>query len=152
MEASSGCLLPQNSDSDGVRDLMVAGKQKSCCSSGTVSQHAQVSSCALLDPHHSNPQPSRIPDAVRFMGQYPDDMVRAERSLRGLRCVMEAIKDLQGDLLNARMPGVLLEVEKCHKLWSDLFLSQMMPADFLELCQIAATQQNRCSLFVEPFQ
>ena len=54
-------------------------------------------------------------------------------------------------MLNAAMPGVLLEVEKCHELWPDLFLSQLLPPDFLEVCQIAATQQNRYSLFRDPF-
>ena len=85
------------------------------------------------------------------MGQHAKDMMRAERVLQGLRYVMEATKDLHVDVLNAEMPGVLLEVEKCHKLWSDLLLTQKMAPDFVEVCQIAAIQQNRCSLFQDPF-
>ena len=77
--------------------------------------------------------------------------MRAERSLGGLRYVSQALTDLQVDVHNAKMPGVLLEVGKTQKLWSDLFLSQMMPADFMDVCQIAATQQHRCSLFQDPF-
>ena len=79
-------------------------------------------------------------------------MVRAGRSLRGLRYAMEAVKDLEADMVNAEMPGVLLKVEKSYKLWTDLFLSQMMPADMMEVCQIAATQQHRWSLFQGPFR
>ena len=86
-------------------------------------------------------------EAVGFMGQYPEDIVRAERSLLGLRYVMEAVKDLEADIAIRQMPGVLLEVEANHKLSSNLFLSQMMPADMMEVCQIAATQQNRPGLF-----
>ena len=85
------------------------------------------------------------------MGQYPEDMVRAERSLLGLRYVMDAVKDLEADMSNAKMPGVLMKVESNHKLWSRVFLSQMMAPDMMEVCQIAATWQKRCGLFEAPF-
>ena len=147
MSHCSGSPLPHTCALEGVRHPMLVSKQGSF-SSGTVSQH---SSCTLLDHPRGDPQPSHIPDAVRFMGQHPEDMVRAERSLEGLHYVMEAMKDLHVDHLNSEMPGVLLEVEKCHMLRSDLFLSHKVPVDFLEVCQIAATQQNRCSLFQDPF-
>ena len=85
------------------------------------------------------------------MGQHPEETARAEGSLGRLSYVMEASKDLYVEVLNAQMPGVLLEVEKCHKLSSDLFLSQRLPTDFMEVCQIAVSQQNRCSLLKNPF-
>jgi hypothetical protein len=85
------------------------------------------------------------------MGQCSEDMVRAERALRELRGVLEVEKTLQVDLLNAEMPGVLLAAEKTHRMWGEHFLSQLMPPDFMELCQIAATQENRCKLFEDPF-
>ena len=118
---------------------------------GPTSQYPHFSSCTLLHHPYGAPPPLHIPAAVRFMGQYPKDIVRAEKLLLGLRNVMKAIQDLHVDVLNAEMPGVLLEVEKCHKLWSDLLLTQKMAPDFVEVCQIAAIQQNRCSLFQDPF-
>ena len=146
MQPASGWPLPHTRDPDAVWDPMMSGKLNP-----PFSQYSPFSSCALLNHHHSDPQPFHVPDAVRFMGQHPEDIARAERMLGGLRYVMEAVKDLHVDHLNAEMPGVLLEVEKCHMLRSDLFLSHKVPVDFLEVCQIAATQQNRCSLFQDPF-
>ena len=101
-------------------------------------------------PHTYLGDPTCLPQHM-FIGQHPKEVLRAERSLWKLRYVMEASNNLLIDVLNAAMPGVLLEVEKCQKLWSDLFLSQLSPPDFLELCHIAAMQQNRCSLFQDPF-
>lgn len=95
--------------------------------------------------------PSDQPE-VRFMGQHAEDMVRAEMALRELHTVQDAARDLQADVLNADMPGVLLQVDKQTRIWADHFMSQMMPPDFLELCQMAASQQNRFSLFEHPFK
>ena len=92
-----------------------------------------------------------IPAAARFLGQCPEDMVRAERALLGLRYVMEAVKDLEADMSNAEMPGVLLEVVKHHRLWTKTFHKKMMLPDMMEVCQLAATQQYRCNLFEAPF-
>ena len=143
---SSGSPLPRTCDSEFVQDPLLSDMHTSY-RSGTVSQYP---SCTLLDHRHGD-QPSHNPEGLRFMGQHAKDMMRAERVLQGLRYVMEATKDLHVDVLNAEMPGVLLEVEKCHKLWSDLLLTQKMAPDFVEVCQIAAIQQNRCSLFQDPF-
>jgi hypothetical protein len=84
---------------------------------------------------------------VRFLGQFPEDMVRGERALREMRRVMGLVRDVALDMMNAEMPGVLLEVHQQQRVWADHFLSQLVPPDFLELCQIAATQQNRSVLF-----
>ena len=152
MEHSIALLFPNSSDSEGLWDSMPSGKQCSAYSSGMMSQSTDFSSCTVVDPRHIDVHRALASESVRFMGQYPEDMVRAERLLRGLRFIMDVARDFQVDMLNAEMPGVLLGLDKTQRLWADHFMSQMMPPDFLELCQIAAMQQNRHSLFEGPFQ
>ena len=157
VSALDSCMHPPSPSSSSAvfRGTIVSDKQCNSYSFGAGSQHVypQCSGRALLAHCNSTsaPQSYRIPEAVRFMGQYPEDMVRAERSLLGLRYVMEAVKDLEADMSNAEMPGVLMKVESSHKLWSKVFLSQLMPPDMMEVCQIAATWQKRCGLFEAPF-
>lgn len=111
-------------------------------------QHSPIFPQALgrsfLQPAH--------PSGVRFIGQYPEDMITAERVLQELRCLQNKETDLYTYILNTEMPGFLLGLDQHYKVWADFFVSQMMPPDYIQLCQIAATQQNRCSLFQEPFR
>ena len=102
--------------------------------------------------HSHSALPLQQQGGVRFLGQHPEEVECAERALQELRCIQEVEMDLYAGIQKAAMPGVLLDVVKLQKMYSDYFVSQLMPPDFLELCQIAATQQNRCSLFVEQFQ
>lgn len=137
----SGSLLSCSMDVESIQHPLSFGRQHSSLS---VSQH----SCSTaMDGHISSDQPE-----VRFMGQHAEDMVRAEMALRELRVMQDLERDLHVDVLNAEVPGVLLQLEKQLQAWADHFMSQLMPPDFMELCQIAATQQNRFSLFGQPFK
>ena len=88
---------------------------------------------------------------VRFMGQYAADIEAAGRAPRALQVVQEKECEVFVDMLSSQMPGVLLCGEQSMRLWADHFVSQVVPPDFVELCQIAATQQNRQNLFKRPF-
>lgn len=94
---------------------------------------------------------SALPDRVSFLGQHSEHVTTAERALRELRSIQRKETDVYNYNLTAQMPGAVLGLHQHFRVWSDYFMSQSMPPDFIELCQIAATQQNRFSLFEEPF-
>jgi hypothetical protein len=86
------------------------------------------------------------------MGQFPEEIERAERMLREMRFVQDVGRDLLVDLVHAKSVGALLDLERSVRVFGDHFVSQSMIPDYMHLCQIAATQQNRCNLFVEQVQ
>jgi hypothetical protein len=88
---------------------------------------------------------------VGFLGQSAEHVVRAEQALSDLKCIQGKEIDLYTYIVASEMPGIVLGVDKHHRLWADHFMSQKMFPDYIELCQIAATQQNRLILFQKPF-
>jgi hypothetical protein len=119
-----------------------------------VPQHAHcfgASDCMPFEVHRNACQPFQGPREM-FMGQFPEEIERAERMLREMRFVQEVGRDLLVDLANAKSVGALLDLERSVRVFGDYFVSQTMPPDYMHLCQIAATQQNRCNLFVEQIQ
>jgi hypothetical protein len=110
-----------------------------------------TSGCMTFEMHRHACQAFQGPRET-FMGQFPEEIERAERMLREMRFVQEVGRGLLVDMFNTKTFGVLLDLERCMRLFGDHFVSQSMPPDFLQLCQIAATQQNRFKLFVEPVQ
>ena len=89
---------------------------------------------------------------ARFLGQLGEDVSTAERALKELRGIQSKETDLFSYNLNMQMRGVVLGPRQQQRVWANYFMTHSMPPDFVELCQIAATQQNRYRLFQEPFQ
>lgn len=87
---------------------------------------------------------------VRFLGQFPEDIGLADRALRELQVVQRLELELCADVVGLKIPGVCLAAEQCMAIWTGLMSHSPVP-DCLELCQVAATQRNRGSLFTEPF-
>ena len=88
---------------------------------------------------------------VRFLGQFPEDITSAERALQELQAIQRVELELYADMVGVQIPGAYLHNEQCVMLWAGHFMSHAPPPDCMELCQIAATQQNRGNLFQEPF-
>lgn len=78
------------------------------------------------------------------------DMERAEQAVQQLHMVQEEERDVLVDVFGAQIPGVLLNSEQSTTIWAEQFMSQVVPPDFMELCQIAASQRNRRNLFETP--
>ena len=110
---------------------------------------------AIHGPMHMQPeyQPPLDPAegaGVRLLGQHAASTEAVGRALHGLQAVQEREVEVFLDMLSSQLPGVLLHGEQLMRLWADHFVSQVVPPDFIELCQIAATQQNRRALFKQP--
>jgi hypothetical protein len=88
---------------------------------------------------------------VRFLGQSAGDQETAHIALQELKNVQHMELDLLATVKASQMPGVLLGTEQCMKFFAGRFMSHAPFVDFMQLCQIAATQQNRRNLFREPF-
>jgi hypothetical protein len=99
-----------------------------------------------MEPQEGVHQPG-----VRFLGQCTADMEVAEQAALALKLQQEKECEMVADMLGLQMPGVLLNAGQSMRIWVDHIVKQLAPPDFVELCQVAAMQQNRYKLFREPF-
>lgn len=82
-----------------------------------------------------------------FLGQHPDAMAAAEGALQVLWRMHLRDRDMYLVNLDAQMPGVFISAKQAMRMWSEYMMEDVAPADFLSLCQLAATQQYRQDLF-----
>ena len=119
------------------------------------SSHHQPSTALTVAPQYQmNMQVDHRPlldaweDAgVRFVGQHAATTEAAVRAMHTLQVMQERECEVFVDMQSSQLPGVLLNGAQLMGLWGDHVVSQVVPPDFMELCQIAATQHNRKTLF-----
>jgi hypothetical protein len=82
-----------------------------------------------------------------FVGQQAAAMAGAHGAVRALWAAHLQDRDMYLVNLDAQMPGVFITPQQGMRMWSEYLMDDVAPADFLSLCQLAATQQFRRALF-----
>ena len=85
-----------------------------------------------------------------LVGQNGGRMHAAATALKQLRSVHEADKDMFLDCLDAQIPDSMLSAAQIVCMGSASLLHAGPPFDFLNLCQMAATQERRIQLLKKP--
>ena len=75
----------------------------------------------------------------------------AAHAMRELTAVHVADCDLYGDIVDLQMqPGRMLSMQQMQRQWCAHLVYEVAPADFMTLCQLAATQRSRAQAFQMP--